>query len=40
MKQKQSALQRIKRVMKYYRLMGVNKEKVNKIYRKVIKNRK
>jgi hypothetical protein len=37
MKRKQSPLQRINRIMKYYLLMGVNKERVNLVYRNVIK---
>lgn len=39
MKSKQSPLQRINRIMNHYRLMGVNKENVNKVYRNVLKNR-
>jgi len=33
---KQSKLQRIKRVMRFYLGRGVNKESVNTIYRKII----
>ena len=39
MKTKQSPLQRINRIMKYYRLMGINKERVNLVYRNVLKSR-
>jgi hypothetical protein len=38
-KQKQSPLQRINRVMKYYLDRGVNKEKVNDVYRSIINDR-
>lgn len=36
-KQKQSPLQRINRIMKYYLDRGANKEKVNEVYRKILK---
>jgi hypothetical protein len=29
-------LQRIKRIMKFYELRGVNRERVNNVYRKII----
>ncbi len=37
MKNKQSCLQRINRVMKFNYLRGLNSERVNKVYRKIIK---
>ncbi len=40
MKSKQTPLQRINRIMKFYRERGQNRENVNEIYRKLIKNRK
>lgn len=36
---KQSPLQRINRVMKFYTEKGANKESVNKVYHKIIKER-
>ena len=33
---KQSNLQRINRVMKFYYLRGQNREKVNEVYRKIL----
>lgn len=39
MKSKESALKRINRVMKFYYLKGVNKERVNRVYRNVITQR-
>jgi hypothetical protein len=39
MKSKQSALQRINRVVKFYMGRGVNKERVNKVLRNVLKKR-
>ena len=36
---KQSPLQRINRVMKFYLSRGQNRELVNKVYRNVLKNR-
>ena len=39
MKNKQAALQRINRIMKFYESRGVNKEKVNLVYRNILKNR-
>ena len=38
-KQKQSDLQRIKRVMNFYYNRGCNKESVNDIYRKILKQK-
>ncbi len=35
----QSELQRIKRVLKFYELRGINKESINKIYRSIIKQK-
>ena len=35
---KQTPLQRIKRVMNFYYKRGCNKESVNKIYKKILKN--
>ena len=35
-KKKQSPLQRINRIMKFYASRGVNSEIVNEVYRKVI----
>ncbi len=37
---KQTPLQRIKRVLDYYYKMGTNKESVNKVYHKIINNKK
>lgn len=37
---KQSNLQRIKRILEFYRKRGVNKESVNNVYRKLLKNYK
>lgn len=39
MKSKESALKRINRVLKFYLERGVNKERVNKVYRNVITKR-
>lgn len=39
MKQKQSPLARINRVMKFYLSRGTNKESVNELYRKILKLR-
>jgi hypothetical protein len=36
-KQKQSPLQRINRIMKYYLDRGANKERVNEVYKKILK---
>ena len=36
MKVKQSPLQRIKRIIKFYYLRGQNRENVNKVYRNII----
>lgn len=36
MKNTQSPLQRIKRILEFYRKRGCNSEYVNKIYRKII----
>ena len=38
-KQKQSDLQRIKRVINFYYNRGCNKESVNDIYRKILKQK-
>jgi ribosomal protein S3AE len=38
-KAKQSHLQRINRVMKYYLDRGANKERVNDVYKKILKNK-
>ena len=38
-KRKQSPLQRINRIMKFYTLRGCNSEKVNEIYRKIINSK-
>lgn len=38
-KPKQSRLQRINRVMKYYLDRGANKERINEVYRSIIKER-
>lgn len=35
-KKKQSPLQRVNRIMKFYELRGLNSERVNNIYRKII----
>jgi hypothetical protein len=32
-------LERIKIIMDYYASMGVNKEKINKIYRRILENK-
>ena len=37
---KQTALQRIKRVINFYYKRGVNKESVNELYKKILKNGK
>lgn len=39
MKSKQTPLQRIQRIMKFYRERGLNSERVNAVYRKIIKLR-
>lgn len=39
MKVKQSPLQRIQRVMKFYYSRGQNRENVNEVYRKIIKTK-
>lgn len=39
MKSKESPLKRINRVLKFYLERGVNKERVNKVYRNVITQR-
>lgn len=39
MKTKQSALQRINRIMNFYYNRGVNKEKVNKLYKQILKQK-
>jgi hypothetical protein len=39
MKQKQSPLQRINRIIKFYSERGINKESVNCVYRKIINSR-
>lgn len=39
MKSKQSNLQRINRVMKFYLLRGLNKESVVNVYRKILKQK-
>jgi hypothetical protein len=36
---KQSPLQRINRIMKFYYLRGQNRENVNKVYRNILKSR-
>jgi hypothetical protein len=36
---KQSNYQRIKRIMNFYHSRGQNREKVNEIYRKIIKEK-
>lgn len=36
---KQSPLQRIQRVMNYYYKMGHNSERVNSIYKKILKSK-
>jgi hypothetical protein len=38
-KAKQSPLKRINRVMKYYLDRGANKERVNDVYKKILKNK-
>ena len=35
---KQTPLQRIKRVINFYYKRGVNKESVNELYKKILKN--
>jgi hypothetical protein len=37
---KQSPLQRIKRVMNFYYKKGVNSERINKLYYKILRNGK
>jgi hypothetical protein len=39
MEKKQSNYQRILRIMKFYLLRGVCKERVNRVYRKIINER-
>lgn len=39
MKSKQSPIQRINRIMKFYYLRGQNREKVNNVYRNILKSR-
>lgn len=39
MKNKQSPLQRINRIMEFLHKRGNNKESVNKVYRNILKNR-
>ena len=39
MKNKQSPLQRINRIMKFYESRGVNKERVNLVYRNILKKK-
>lgn len=39
MKQKQSPLARINRVLKFYESRGQNREFVNRVYRSILKNR-
>ncbi len=39
MKSKQTPLQRINRIMKFYYLRGQNRENVNKVYRNILKLR-
>jgi hypothetical protein len=39
MKSKQTPLQRIKRIMKFNYNRGLNSERVNEVYRKIIKLR-
>ena len=34
---KQTPLQRITRILRFYLVRGINKESVNKVYRKIIK---
>lgn len=36
---KQTALQRIKRIMNFYYKRGCNKESVNELYKKILKNK-
>lgn len=36
---KQSALQRIKRILKFYYDRGQNRESVNKVYRNILKEK-
>lgn len=36
---KQSPLQRINRIMKFYYLRGQNRENVNEVFRKIIRQR-
>jgi hypothetical protein len=36
---KQSSLQRINRILEFYHKRGVNKERVNSVHRKIIKNK-
>lgn len=38
-KQKQSPLQRINRIMKYYLDRGANKERVNDVYKNILKKK-
>lgn len=39
MKSKEPAIKRIKRVLKFYELRGTNKESVNLIYIKIVKQK-
>lgn len=39
MSNKQSHLQRIQRIMNFYLKRGVNKERINEIYKKIINNK-
>lgn len=39
MSNKQSNLQRIQRIMNFYLKRGVNKERINEIYKKIINNK-
>ena len=39
MKSKQSPIQRINRIMKFYYLRGQNRENVNSVYRNILKSR-
>lgn len=39
MKSKESALKRINRVLKFYHERGQNRELVNEVYRKILKER-
>jgi hypothetical protein len=39
MKSKEPAIKRINRVMKFYELRGQNRERINSLYRKIVKLR-